>query len=201
MAYRILVINPGSTTTKIAVYEDEKMLFMKTVKHDPQKLAEFEHIFEQTEYRAGYIDKAIEEENLDESTLDCVMCRGGLILHPPISSGGYVVDEDLCKALSSDELSSPHASNLGGLIGKAFSDKLGIPAYIYDAVTAGELPEVASITGFAEIKRRSFAHVLNGRAMGIKYAKSIGKSFEDLNIIVAHLGGGSSVAAYKKGLF
>jgi butyrate kinase len=200
MSYKVLVINPGSTTTKIAVYEDDKALFTKNVEHDAAKIAEFASIPDQAPFRAECIFKTLAAESIDEKTLDCIMCRGGLLMEPPIKSGGYIVNEDLCTALADENLTSPHASLLGGLLGKEFSDKLGIPAYIYDAVSAGELSDIAMMTGFAEIKRRSFAHVLNGRAMAIKYAASIGKKIEDLNIIVAHMGGGCSVAAYKGGV-
>lgn len=200
MAYKILVINPGSTSTKIAVYEGEKEILKQNVEHDAAKIAEFPNIPSQAEFRAEYIEKAIAEAGVDPSEFDCIMCRGGLIMKPDISSGAYEVTDELCTALADEELTSPHASLLGGLLGKRFADKLGIPAYIYDAVTAGELPEVATVTGFTEIKRKSTAHVLNGRAMGIKYAESIGKKFEDMNVIACHMGGGCSVAAYKKGV-
>lgn len=200
MAYKILVVNPGSTSTKIAVYEDDKALFTKNVEHDAAKIADFPNIPAQTAFRVEYIEKAIEEAGVKQEELDCVMCRGGLVMKPAITSGGYVVNDDLYTALADEELTSPHASLLGGMIGKLFSDKLGIPAYIYDAVTAGELPEVATYTGYVDIKRKSTAHVLNGRAMGIKYANLEGKNFEDMNIIAVHMGGGCSVAAYKKGV-
>lgn len=122
-----------------------------------------------------------------------------MVVNPPITSGAYIVDEDLAIALASDDLTSPHGSLLGGLVGKGFSDKFGKPAYIYDAVTSGSLPEIAKVTGFADIKRTSTAHVLNGRAQSIKYAESLGKKLEDLNIIVCQMGGGSSVMAFKHG--
>lgn len=142
MSYRILVINPGSTTTKIAVYDGTEAVLVKNVEHDAAKIASFATMAEQAPYRKEYISKALAENGIDESTLDCVMCRGGLIYVPPIRSGGDIVNDDLCTALADERLTAIHASLLGGLIGKTFADKLGIPAYIYDAPSAGELTEL-----------------------------------------------------------
>lgn len=199
MSYKILVINPGSTSTKIAVYEDDKQLFQKNVEHDAAKIAEFPNIPSQAPYRTEYISKALEEEGIDQSTLDIIMCRGGLVMKPAISSGAYIVNDDLYTALGDDELTSPHGSLLGGLIGKQFADKLGIKAYIYDAVTSGNLPEIATICGYTQFKRTSTAHVLNGRSQALKYAEKQGKKLEDMNIVVCHMGGGCSVMAFKHG--
>ncbi len=199
MSNRVLVINPGSTSTKIAVFDDEKKLFQKDVDHDAAKIASFPTIAAQAPYRTEYIEKALQDENIDVKSIDIIMCRGGIILNPPITSGAYIVDENLCTALSSDDLCGPHASLLGGLIGAGFAKLSGANAYIYDAVTSGNLPEIAKITGFSQFKRNSTAHVLNGRAQSIKYAKSIGKKAKDLNVIVCHMGGGTSVMAFKHG--
>ncbi len=200
MSYRILVINPGSTTTKIAVYDDREAILVKNVEHDAEKIASFATMPEQVPYRGEYISKALAEGGIDEKTLDCVMCRGGLIYVPPVKSGGYLVNDDLCTALADEKLTAVHASLLGGLIGKTFSDRLGIPAYIYDGPSAGELSEVNTLTGFADIKRRGTAHVLNGRSMALRYAESVGKKAKDMNIIVGHMGGGCSVTAFKHGV-
>ena len=116
-----------------------------------------------------------------------------------LKTGGYLVNEDLCHALVDDDLSQPHASNLGGLLAREIAAPLGIPAYIYDAVTSGELTDVAKITGFVDIERRSFCHVLNSRAMALRYAREHGKHYEELNLIVAHLGGGISASVHRHG--
>lgn len=199
MSHKVLVINPGSTSTKIAVYDGDKQVFQKNVEHDAAKIAEFPTIAAQAPYRAPFVEKALEEQGIDLSTIDCIMCRGGMIIEPPITSGAYVVDDDLCTALASEDLCMAHGSLLGGLIGREFSDKLGKPAYIYDAVTSGSLPPIAKICGYTEFQRGSTAHVLNGRAQTIKYAESIGKKPEDLNVVVCHMGGGCSVMAFKHG--
>ncbi|MDD2217399.1 MAG: butyrate kinase [Eubacteriales bacterium] len=200
MSYRILVVNPGSTTTKIAVYDDSNAVITVNVEHDTKKLAEFAKMADQAPYRMEYISKALADNNIDESTIDCIMCRGGLVYVPPIKSGGYIVNEDLYIALADEKLTATHASLLGGRIGKQFSDKLGVPAYIYDAPSAGELTEVGKITGFTDIVRRGTAHVLNARSMAIRYAESVGKKAKDMNIIVGHMGGGCSVTALKHGV-
>lgn len=200
MSYRILVINPGSTTTKIAVYDGTEAVLTKNVEHDTAKIAEFKTMADQGPYRMEYISKALAENNIDEATIDCIMCRGGLVYVPPIKSGGYIVNEDLYTALADEKLTATHASLLGGRIGKQFSDKLGVPAYIYDAPSAGELTDVGKITGFADITRRGTAHVLNARSMAIRYAESVGKKANDMNIIVGHMGGGCSVTAFKHGV-
>lgn len=109
------------------------------------------------------------------------------------------MNDDLCHALVDDDLSQPHASNLGGLLAREIAAPLGIPAYIYDAVTSGELTDVAKITGFVDIERRSFCHVLNSRAMALRYAREHGKHYEELNLIVAHLGGGISASVHRHG--
>ncbi|MBR6014631.1 MAG: butyrate kinase [Firmicutes bacterium] len=199
MAHKILVINPGSTSTKIAVYEDTKQVFQKNVEHDAAKIAEFKDIPSQAPYRTEYILEALKDENIDLKSIEIIMCRGGLVVNPPISNGAYVVNDDLYKALGDEELTSPHGSLLGGLIGKNLADKVGIKAYIYDAVTSGEFPEIAKICGFTDFNRSSAAHVLNGRAQAIRFAKAQGKKMEDMNIIVCHMGGGCSVMAFKKG--
>ncbi len=199
MSYKVLVINPGSTSTKIAVYEDDNRLFQTDVDHDAAKLSAFPRIADQASYRAEYVEKALEDQGIHLSTIDCIMCRGGMIMEPPITSGAYLVDEDLCTALSSDDLCMQHGSLLGGLIGKKFSDKIGKNAYIYDAVTSGNLPNVAKICGFKDFNRSSTAHVLNGRAKTIKYAESVNKKTKDVNVVVCHMGGGCSVMAFKHG--
>ena len=199
MAHKILVINPGSTSTKIAVYEDTKQVFQKNVEHDAAKIAEFKDIPSQAPYRTEYILEALKDENIDLKSIEIIMCRGGLVVNPPISNGAYEVNDDLYKALGDEELTSPHGSLLGGLIGKNLADKVGIKAYIYDAVTSGEFPEIAKICGFTDFNRSSATHVLNGRAQAIRFAKAQGKKMEDMNIIVCHMGGGCSVMAFKKG--
>ena len=197
MAYLQLIINPGSTSTKLALYRDEERVLQESISHKAEDLQQYERIADQVPYRLGLIRDFMERNHIRGEELSAVMGRGGLVFG--LRTGGYRVDDGLCEALVSDELSQPHASNLGGLLARAIADEYGIPAYIYDAVTSGELNEIAGITGIPEIPRSSFCHVLNSRAMAIRYAREHGKRYEDLNLIVAHLGGGVSASVHDHG--
>ncbi|MBR6376642.1 MAG: butyrate kinase [Oscillospiraceae bacterium] len=197
MAQLQLIINPGSTSTKLALYDGAEKLVQQSVEHKPEELLQFENIADQVPYRLGLIRKFMEDNHIDGSKLSAVVGRGGLVFG--LKTGGYLVDDLLCRALTDRELSQPHASNLGGLLARELSKEYHVPAYIYDAVTSGELSPVARITGMKEILRRSFCHVLNSRAQAIRYAQSIGKKYEDLNLIVVHLGGGTSASVHQKG--
>ena len=192
-----LIINPGSTSTKLAVYDGEQKLVQSSVEHKPEQLLQFETIADQVPYRLGLIHAFLADNHISVNDLSAVVGRGGLVYG--LKTGGYRVNDELCRALVDPAFSSPHASNLGGLLARAIADEAHIPAYIYDAVTAGELSPVAQITGMADIRRRSFCHVLNSRAQAIRYAQSIGKKYEDLNLIVVHLGGGISASVHNHG--
>lgn len=194
--YLQLIINPGSTSTKLAVYEDEKPLFTESISHDPEEIGAFESIPDQLPYRLRVMEEFLKERKFDMKQLSAVMCRGGLV--PGLKTGGYQVNDELFYALGSG-ISVTHASNLGGMLGKLLGDSLGIPAYIYDAVTSGELLPVAKITGIPNITRQSQCHVLNSRAMARQYAVDHGETYEDLNLVVAHLGGGVSVSVHSHG--
>jgi len=194
--YYILLINPGSTSTKVALYEDKKMLFTENIEHTREDLSPFKIIPEQLEYRKNLVLKTLKQKGYELGQLSAIVGRGGLI--PNLKTGGYLVTEKMVEVLKSDAI-SPHAANLGGLIAKSIADPLHIPAYIYDGVTSGELSEVAKVTGIPDIVRQSMCHALNSRAMGRKYAESLGKKYEDMNFIVAHLGGGISVSAHQGG--
>lgn len=197
MSIKQLIINPGSTSTKLAVYEDEEKLFQETIDHSSEELAKFETLPDQVPYRMEMVKQFLADHDTELSDLDGIMGRGGMVWG--IENGGYRVTDDLVKALSTDELSSPHASNLGGLIGKSLADEVGIPAFIYDPVTGASLPEIAKITGFPEIERKSCCHVLNSRAMAMKYAEENGLDYNKLNLLVVHMGGGISMSAHANG--
>ena len=192
-----LIINPGSTSTKLAVYDGEKKLLQSSIEHKPEELLRFEKIGDQVPFRLELIRDFMRQNNIKGEELSAVIGRGGLVFG--LKTGGYVVNDELCEALVNHEYSQPHASNLGGLLARAVADEYHIPAYIYDAVTSGELSPVAEITGMEDIRRRSFCHVLNSRAQAIRYAASIGKRYEDLNLIVVHLGGGTSASVHNHG--
>lgn len=196
MSYLQLIINPGSTSTKLAVYRDSEKVVQESISHDAGELQKFEQIPDQLPFRLQVIQSFLERSGIEGRALSAVVGRGGLVFG--LRTGGYLMNEDLAQALRGKH-SSPHASNLGGLLAKEVADRYGIPAYIYDAVTSGELTEVAGITGIPDIQRRSFCHVLNSRAMAMRYAEERGQDYEKLNLIVAHLGGGVSVSVHSCG--
>ena len=196
MSYKILAINPGSTSTKIAYYENENKVFSQSIDHDHKELEKFEKITDQFELRKNLVLDVVEENNVNIGELSAVVARGGLIV--PLKAGGYVVTEDM-KDRIINGLVIPHASNLGALIADAIAKPLEIPAYIYDAVSSDEMDDHAKITGLPEIKKESLCHVLNSKAMARKAAKELGKKYNECNFIVAHLGGGISISAHKKG--
>lgn len=196
MSHLILAINPGSTSTKIAVYKGETEQFHSNVTHSVADLSRFDRITDQMGMRTEQVRVELLNNQINPSDLAAVVGRGGML--PPVKSGGYKVNENMVHLLSGDVLPE-HASNLGALIAERIATPLGIPAYIYDAVSADEFSDVARITGIPEILRQSFCHVLNSKAMGRKYAKQQGKRYEDLNLLVAHMGGGISISAHQKG--
>ncbi|MGI5963775.1 MAG: butyrate kinase [Lawsonibacter sp.] len=196
MSYFILVLNPGSTSTKAAVFQDEQMLLSQSIPHTNQDLAPYPSLNDQLDYRVALIRGWLAQEGFSLSSLSAVVGRGGII--PNIVAGGYLVDDNLVDCLLHHTVFD-HASNLGGLMARAFAQPLGIPAYIYDAVTSDELLPEARVTGFKEVTRTSFCHVLNARATGHKYAQAMGRHYADMNLVVAHLGGGISISAHSHG--
>ena len=194
--YLQLIINPGSTSTKLALYRGEEKIVQENIVHESAQLALYKDLYDQTDMRMACIRDFLARNAIEERSLSAVMGRGGLL--PGLKAGGYRMNEDLNMALSGP-LSSPHASNLGGILAYAIARPFGIPAYIYDAVTSAELPPIAQITGTPEVVRSSFCHALNARAQAIAYADALGKDYKDLHLIVAHLGGGISLSAHAGG--
>ena len=196
MAQLILVLNPGSTSTKAAVYQDERPLLSRSIVHTNQDLAPYPTLYDQLDYRVSLVRSWLAQEGFDLKRLAAVVGRGGII--PNIVAGGYQVDAGLLDCLRHHTVFD-HASNLGGLMAAAFAQPLNIPAFIYDAVTSDELLPEARVTGFREVTRTSFCHVLNARATAHKYAQAMGRTYEDMNLVVAHLGGGISISAHSHG--
>ncbi len=195
-SYRILVINPGSTSNKIGVYENEELVFEKTLRHSVEELEKYETIFDQYEFRKDIIIDSLKENNIEIDELDAVVGRGGLL--KPIEGGTYEVNERMIEDLKIG-VSGEHASNLGGILAKEIGDMAGARSFIVDPVVVDEMEEIARISGLKEIERKSIFHALNQKAVGRRFAKSIDKKYEDLNLIIAHLGGGVSVGCHKKG--
>ena len=194
---RILAINPGSTSTKIAVFDGKEQVFVKNIKHSTEELTDFKKITDQSDFRKNVILKELEENNIPLHSIKIVMGRGGLI--KPIPSGIYKVN-DLLKEHLYNGYSGEHASNLGGLIADNIAKTIGLSAsYIADPVVVDELQPVARISGHPLFERVSIFHALNQKAVARGYAQEIGKEYESLNLIVAHMGGGISVGAHEKG--
>ena len=196
MSYRILVVNPGSTSTKIGVYEDENLLFDKTLRHSAEELEKFDSIPAQKDWRRKLVMKALEDQGFDVKTLSAVSGRGGLLA--PIRGGTYAVSDRLVRDCTVG-VQGQHASNLGGIIAREIGDQLGIPSFIVDPVVVDELSDVARFAGHPLFHRTSIFHALNQKAVAKRYAKEVGKKYEDLNLIVCHMGGGVSVGAHVKG--
>ena len=194
--YRIIVLNPGSTSTKVAVYEDDQKMFSETIDHPASDLAVFPNIVDQLPYRKEIITKTLKEKGVDPSTADgfSAICTGLL----PMSGGVYEVNG---KMYEHGQIGpgSKHPGNLGPLLAKDFADEFGGRAFIVDASSVDEFEEEARMTGFVELFRTSRGHPLNQRAAARKYASDIGKPYEELNLVVAHLGGGISVSAHCQG--
>jgi len=195
--YYILAINPGSTSTKMAVSVGTNPVFLKTILHSADDLAKFKKVTDQLEFRMNLVLKEVSDNEIPFDDIKIVIGRGGIIR--PISSGIYEVNDLMIKDLH-EGIRGEHASNLGGLIASNICKNFPrAKAYIADPVGVDELQDVARITGHPEIKRVSIFHALNQKATGRTYARSCGMNYEDLNLIIAHLGGGISVGAHKKG--
>ena len=192
----ILVINPGSTTTKIGVFRDMGLLFEKNMSHDPDAILACGSIGGQLPFRASVLREFLESQNYDMSRLKAAVGRGGMV--KGLKGGGYLVNEALCEAMKSPD-NPQHASSLGALLAFDIGQSLGIPAYIYDSTMGCELSDVAKISGLEGIERYGCYHVLNSRAQAINYAASIGRGYREMNLLVCHMGGGISVTVHKQG--
>jgi butyrate kinase len=193
---RILAINPGSTSTKIAVYEDAKCIFTKNIKHLTEELDSFQRIVEQFEFRKNIIIKELEIAEIDISSIKIIVGRGGMVR--PIESGIYEVNKIMIEDLKT--ASMQHASNLGALIADDLAQHIpGARAFIVDPVVVDELQEVARISGHPEIERISIFHALNQKAIARTHANAVGKRYDEMRMIVAHLGGGITVGAHRNG--
>lgn len=193
----ILAINPGSTSTKIGVFVNLNPIFLKNIQHDPEELARFEKITDQFQYRKDIIAGQLNNANVPEDVVKAIVGRGGLL--KPIESGVYIVNERMKEDLRNSPMGE-HASNLGGLIADAFARQLsGVNAYIANPVVVDELDEIARISGNPNFVRKSIFHALNQKAVARSHAKAVMRKYEDMNLIVAHLGGGITVGAHKMG--
>ncbi len=195
-AHRILTINPGSTSTKVGLFEDEHPVFVETIPHSAEELAAFLRIADQYAFRRDAVLSLLDEHGVTPDSLDAVVGRGGILR--PIPSGTYRVNEKML-----DELRHPqereHASNLGALIADDVARRADVPAFVVDPVCVDELDDPARISGLPEIERRSLSHALNLKATARRAASELGQRYEEVNLVVVHLGGGISVTAHRRG--
>lgn len=196
MAYKLLIINPGSTSTKIGVYEGEKEILEETLRHSAEEILKYDTIFYQLDFRKEVILKVLKEKGIDINELDAVVGRGGML--KPIEGGTYEVNEAMVEDLKIG-VQGPHASNLGGILSNEIAKEIGKRAFIVDPVVVDEMEDVARLSGVPELPRKSKFHALNQKAVAKRYAKEHNTSYEDVNLIVVHMGGGVSVGAHRKG--
>lgn len=196
MSYKLLIINPGSTSTKIGVYEGEKELFEETLRHTNEEIKRYDTIYDQFEFRKEVILNVLKEKNFDIKTLSAIVGRGGMLR--PVEGGTYAVNDAMVEDLKVG-VQGPHASNLGGIIAKSIGDELSIPSFIVDPVVTDELADVARLSGVPELPRKSKFHALNQKAVAKRYGKESGQGYENLNLVVVHMGGGVSVGAHNHG--
>ncbi len=196
MAIKSLIINPGSTSTKIGVFEDETLLFEETLRHSTEEIASYASIVDQKDFRKQIILDLLAKKDFDIKSLQVIVGRGGML--KPIPSGTYAISDDLLEDLKIGK-QGQHASNLGGILAKEIGDLIGVPSYIVDPTVVDELMPIARYSGVPELPRTSVFHALNQKAVAKRFAREQGKAYETLNLIVVHMGGGVSVGAHEKG--
>ena len=194
---RILAINPGATSTKVAVYNDEEPLFVETIRHDSEELSRFDYTYDQYDFRAETIRAALDKHDVDLASLEAVVARGGPF--KALLSGTYLVNAAMKADVKLGRVQADHISNIGCLLADEIAAPLGIPAYIVDPVSVNEFDDVAYISGMKELPRKSLGHALNIKMIAKRFASEQGKAYEELNLVVAHLGGGISITAHRNG--
>ncbi|MBF0500700.1 MAG: butyrate kinase [Candidatus Riflebacteria bacterium] len=192
----ILVINPGSTSTKIAIYNDQDCVNSMDISHTAEELSVFKRNLDQMEFRTEAVHEALADWKIEIGTLSAIIGRGGPL--KPLTGGVYRVDDTLMSDLLSGVFTD-HASILGGIIAGKLAKSASLPAFIADPVSVDEFDDIARISGCPELPRYSLSHALNIKSVASQYAHETGKRVEDLNLVVAHLGGGISIAAHKQG--
>jgi len=197
MGFKIFVVNPGGGSTKVALFEDEKLLKLREVRHSVEDLKQFPNTISQLEFRLRDIMKFIEEEGIDITKIDAIAARGGPF--KSLESGVYRVNEKVVDDVLNGRVQADHPSNLGVLIAQRLSELTKAPAFFVDPVSVDEFEDVARLSGLKELPRKSLLHALNTKYVSRKLAEETGIPLENLNIIVAHLGTGISISAIRKG--
>ena len=196
MSIKSLIINPGSTSTKIGVFEDENLLFEETLRHSTEEIGRYASIVDQKDFRKKIITDLLESKQFDIKSLNVVVGRGGML--KPIPGGTYAVTDALLEDLKKG-VQGQHASNLGGILAREIGDSIGASSFIVDPVVVDELMPIARYSGVPELPRTSVFHALNQKAVAKRYAREAGKLYESLRLIVVHMGGGVSVGAHEYG--
>lgn len=194
--FRILVINPGSTSTKIGVFNNEVCIFEKVIYHQSEELSKFNQIIDQYQFRKTLVLDHLDYEGMNITKLNAVCARGGLV--HPIEGGTYLINQPMLEDLSSGYYGN-HASNLGAMIAHEIAAGLHIPAYIVDPVVVDELADIARYSGIPDIPRRSIFHALNQKAAARKAADELKRAYDTLNLIVVHMGGGITIGIHAGG--
>lgn len=193
---KILVINPGGTSTKIAVFENDKEIFKENLNHTAEDLAPFPSVFDQFDYRQNLISETLAKAGQPLSSFQAVAGRGGLLRE--ITGGVYPVNQAMLDDLK-NAVRGEHPSNLGAAIAKSLADQVGLPAFVVDPVSVDEFDDISKISGLSDLERPCWMHALNHKAVGRLAARRMGGRYEDFNFIIAHLGSGISIAAHKRG--
>ena len=194
---KALAINPGSTSTKIALFSDYDVLFSVSIKHSPEDLALFGDIQDQLEYRTEMVAKSVAENGYAMEDVDVYCARGGGLV--PVTSGVYAVSELLATHASIPMSGGPHPAQLASQIAKRFADKYKKPAFVVNPPDVDEFCELARVSGIRGIERESHVHALNQKEIALRFCKSRGLDYGSLNIIICHIGGGVSITAHEKG--
>ncbi len=197
--FKILAINPGSTSTKIALYVNEHPDFVKNIRHSDAEMEQFRGrpVLDQQQFRSAQIEAALGEAGHNLRELHAVVGRGGLL--PALASGTYIVNQEMLEELRLARRGE-HAANLGAFLADDIAQKAGIPAYVVDPVSVDEWPDCARLSGSALLERQCLSHALNSKAVAKRYAREHDERYESLRLIVAHLGSGISVSAHESGL-
>lgn len=194
--YKFFVINPGATSTKVAVFENDKEVFAYSIQHSAEELGKFEKVYDQFDYRLGMIRALIKENHIDLSEFSAIIARGGNM--KPVIGGTYKVNDEMLADMKVGYMGQ-HPNNTGGGMAKVLADEVGLDAYVVDPVTIDEFEPLARVSGTPLIERKSKCHALNQKAVAREAAKKLGKGYREINCIVAHMGGGITVGAHKKG--
>ncbi len=193
---KILIINPGSTSTKVAIFENEQELYSYNINHSQEALSSYENIVDQKDYRLSMILNHFKEINFDLTQIQGIIAIGGLLKN--VVSGVYEINEDMISDLTIAKYGE-HAANLGAIIAMGISKSLSIPCYIADPITVDEMQDIARISGHPLLPRYGRTHTLNHKSVAMRFCDKLNKPYEDTNLIIAHLGGGVSIAAHKGG--